>query len=350
MTETTEKVKNLTSSCENSLNSFDDTFAKCSTVLSSVSGSHRNVMQECFEVLKSEQLHLKNILKKNISEILSSLSRQKASVADSNQKITNNLVENNSLLSTHTAEMKQKLEDFSVSIQKEFKEGITAINNITNKQKQLNIKKQNFLKTFLEQMKEVDAEEEALTNSMSTISLNLRDGEINITKTLNEQSDFVETFCDERLKHFEQIELLNKEYTEDATTQIELCSERLSDTDSHLDIYCNNNDQRMITLNTTADTDRAEIENLLSKYKQELDKRQSESKKDITDQSETICNVITESYARLKECTTQTRAFNASLKDKVRDYTSVYRDQMANCSKNLENFRQSELKTYSPTG
>ncbi|XP_055915121.1 kinesin-like protein Klp61F [Eupeodes corollae] len=344
------KVESISNMYVGAFGSLTDCLTQHVMSLSSGNADYKANINDGLAVVRAKENELKVNLEQRLREVQDLFTQQQSSVDQTNENITQLIVESHKNITQHTEELKKRLEGIAANSKVSFESQIGKLNENIEAKKALNVRRQNLLAECLKQMQQIDQEDESLTGVISNVTENLESGKQQIRQSIDAEISSADEFCKKRHQKLGEIQKVCNSFKEDASQNLAKCSgltqsvgseqteinreilERLEGEQQSTEKYCED-------VCSTLSSHRSQFEGIREEYTGKL-----------SNECQAVRQLMTDENSRLKKQDMQNIALTNSLQKNVRDYACTYNEQVKYCIEDINTFRNSETKPYAPSG
>ncbi|XP_017493035.1 PREDICTED: kinesin-like protein Klp61F, partial [Rhagoletis zephyria] len=256
-------------------------------------------------------------------------------------------------LEAHTCQMSEQIAEIRQISEKSVQQ-LTNINLEIENERSAAAEERAIMDEIIEKMNAL--KEKSFTNRQSRadaiakVTVKLEENTQSTIDKLQQSSTVLQSFCEKSCdgnastqKGFEQhinvaMECSTQQENVHSSLQEQLCTLQ------------RDSSNRVKEFSATAATHSEHTQKVLDEFEAEVKRNRLESEQRVEDATLAVKQGLAEDSHQLKQHVVVSSGLANSLQQSVLNYADTYKDQMQTCVNDVNNFKQSELKTYAPTG
>ncbi|XP_067646565.1 kinesin-like protein Klp61F [Eurosta solidaginis] len=347
------KLQKVNALCKESFLSTNTIIEKWSKVIRDSSLDHKNNFTQLFKELENKQIELVKRMEDKLSDLENLSDQQKAITEKMHKTVVESLEEKNDNLQNHTTQMVKRIDEIKRVLEDSVQHLALMHDEIEN-ERGVAVNERAVMEDIIEKLSTLkeNSYSNRLTraNAFKSLTVKLEEN----TKTNGEQlqqcSASAQGFYNDTCKLNSSTQELFGKHTSAALECGEQHNNAYSSLNEQFSNIENDGRERVKVLTATA---AAYAEHTLDVVEQYIDKVKENRTKRELEIEEAVALMkrgLTDDAQQLKQHVVVSCGLTNSLQENVRNYANNYKDKMNVCVNDVQKFRESELKTYAPTG
>ncbi|KAM7355635.1 kinesin-like protein at 61F [Cochliomyia hominivorax] len=317
--------------------------------LKQLNQDQKSSISAILEEIKEKEQKFQQQIKENLSSLDVYNEQQKSSLDSMREKIIEKFTLNKTQLEKQTDKLNAIL-DHTKEKSFEILQDLQKISSNLNEERSLLEEEQRLMEEFQKNIKTL---QDKRNKCAENISGKVKDIE-NCQQTIINSTENILQLNKEYLNSHNTEFKNNCSLVENLTSEAELCIDQSVAKCSTINIQLDN--MRQETVKQTQQISQGQIKyhqdftDKSQQYEKECKRLRLENCAKIKTNTEKVYLSLEDHSSSLKDHVNILKNSNASIQNSLKDYTQTYKKQMTHCVNDFEEFRRSELKTYTATG
>lgn len=347
------KIEKVNGLCKESLTTTSTIFEKCSQVLGDSSSEQKIKLTNLFKELESKQIDVIAQIQEEIQGLVRFTKQQKATTESMCKAVVESLQEKSKNLQVHTTKLTERISEIK-QISDTSIQHLTQMHVEIEKERAASAEECTIMEEIIEKLNTLKEKSyrnrKTRADAINTLTVKLEDNTQSTVERLQQSTIFAQAYCEESCNDNKA----TQEEFEKQTIEALKCSEQQTNAHSMLKEQLRNMQQdgcaRIVEFTTTAATHLECTQKTLEGYADEMKRARLESELKIDEATDDVKTSLTEDSQRLKQHVAVSNGLTYSLQQNIQNYANTYKNQVGTCVNDVDKFKQSELKTYAPTG
>ncbi|XP_053957027.1 kinesin-like protein Klp61F [Anastrepha ludens] len=347
------KIKRVNDLCKESLASTTSIVEKCSKVLGDSSSKHKDILTQLFKELENKQLELVAQMQNKLVDLIKFTDQQKATTEKMCSTVVESLHEKSKNLQTHTTQLTERIAKIK-QISDASVDQLTKLQVEIENERAASAEERTVMEEIIDKLNALKeksySSRQSRANEITKLKVELEENAQSTIEQLQQTSalsqDFCETSCNQDLatqKECEQHASVAREFTDQQANVHKSLQEQLRSLQT-------DGGMRVEEFTTTAAAHSEYTQKMLEDYADEIKRSRFDSEQKIEEATDAVNKGLAEDAQQLKQHVVVSNGLTNSLQQNILNYANTYEDQMKTCVDDVNQFKQSELKTYAPTG
>lgn len=346
----TNKINAISKQCMESLSETQTCRDKYSAQFADADSKYRAVFYAAMNELKGKENDFKSILEKHFTEMLELVNQQNAVVTNGFTKVVENITNHNKNVVDFVAKASSRLGEFKESVVSSIENDIVAVNSAVEACKKVASDRQTALENFLKQMQSFDEKESTEKEKIKTVVGNMERLNNRIENSIDSEITIVQTLREETQASCEGVKETTSNMQSEINDLVGKCSDYTKVIRESVVHNAVNRENTLANLETMTEEHVNTFEKVFGDFKTDQVKIENDLKQKMNSECACTTDLISKASEQIMHHQAQYRALNKSLQSSVQDYSTNYDTKMTDCLSTLRTFKESELKTYTPTG
>ncbi|XP_036217551.2 kinesin-like protein Klp61F [Bactrocera oleae] len=347
------KIQKVNDLCKESLATTNTIIEKCTQALGDASSEKKIKLTYLFKELESKQIEMIAQMQEKLQDLVRFTEQQKATTEKMCKTVVESLQEKSQNLQLHTKKMTERIAE-NKQISETSIEQLARMHVEIENERAAATEERTIMEEIIEKLNSL--KEKSYTNrktradAINTLTVKLEDSTQSTIARLQQSSTFAQTYCEESCNE----NVAMQQEFEKQTAEALKCNEQQANAKSTLkEQLCNMQRDgcvRIVEFTTTAAKHLECTQKTLGAYVDEVKRARVESELKVDEATNDVKTSLTQDAQRLKQHVAVTSGLTNAIQQNILNYANTYNDQMSTCVNDVDKFKQSELKTYAPTG
>ncbi|XP_004525336.1 kinesin-like protein Klp61F [Ceratitis capitata] len=348
-----KKIQNVNDICKESLSSTCTIIEKCTEALTDASSEQKNALTNLFRELENKQIELIAQMHEKVKDLVKFTEQQKATTEKMQKTLVESLQEKSRNLQTHTSNITERLAAIK-QISNNSLEQLAQMHVEVANERTIAAEERTILEDIMGKLSTLKdksyANRKTRLDTLNNLTNKVEENTQATVERLQQNATISQEFCEESCNNNIYMQKQSEEHT---VVALECCEKQANaqiTLKQQLDNMQKDSGEQVSALTATAANHAEFTHKALAEHVDEVKRARLENEVNIDEATGNVKKCLAEDSLRFKQHIEVSNGLTNSLQENILSYANTYHDQMETCVNVVENFRQSELKTYAPTG
>ncbi|XP_011199680.2 kinesin-like protein Klp61F isoform X2 [Bactrocera dorsalis] len=347
------KIQKVNDLCKESLASTCTIIEKCAQALGDASSEQKIKLTNLFKELESKQIEMIAQMQEKLQDLVRYTEQQKANTEKMCKTVVESLQEKSQNLQVHTKKLTERIAE-SKQISETSIQHLALMHVEIENERTAAAEERAIMEEIIEKLNTLKEKSytsrKTRADAINTLTVKLEDNTQSTIERLQQSSTFAQAHCEESCNE----NVAAQQEFEKQTVEARKCNEQQSNAESTLkEQLCSMQQDdcvRIVEFTTTAATHLECTQKSLGAYVDEVKHARVENESKLDEATNDVKASLTEDAQRFKQHVAVTSGLINASQQNILNYANTYKEQMGTCVSDVDKFKQSELKTYAPTG
>ncbi|XP_050333178.1 kinesin-like protein Klp61F [Bactrocera neohumeralis] len=347
------KIQKVNDLCKESLASTSTIIEKCSQALDDAGSEQKIKLTNLFKELESKQIEMIAQMQEKLQDLVRYTEQQKANTEKMCKTVVENLQEKSQNLQAHTKKLTEHIAE-NKQISETSIQHLALMHVEIENERTAAAEERTIMEEIIEKLNALKEKSHTSrrtrADAINTLTVKLEDNTQSTIERLEQSSTFAQNHCEQSCNE----NVAAQQEFEKQTAETLKCNEQQSTAETTLKEQLSSMQQdgcvRIVEFTTTAATHLECTQKTLGTYVDEVKRARVEGESKLDEATNDVKASLTEDAQRFKQHVAVTSGLINASQQNILNYANTYKEQMGTCVNDVDKFKQSELKTYAPTG